>query len=168
MTATHIANPVRVKAIRILEVTDITNRAPGCGQTSPDLMLRLEDGTNCAISADMTARYVPVVGDYMVWQEDGYTYVNPKDVFERKYRALPLAVTLSGLESHQKRVVEEKAALDDLIQRLAAFIDTFDKGFSVFASLPEPERMRLYGQHRAMTAYSTILGERIAAFGSQA
>ncbi len=33
----------------------------------------------------MTARYTPVEGDYVVTQEDGYTYINPRDVFERKY-----------------------------------------------------------------------------------
>jgi hypothetical protein len=75
---------------------------------------------------------------------------------------------MTALAPHQQRVVDEKAELDDRIQKLAAFIDTFDKGFSIFAGLPEPERVRLYAQHRAMTTYSTILGERIAAFVSQA
>jgi hypothetical protein len=36
----------------------------------------------------MTARYMPVVGDYWVIQSDGYIYLNPKDVFERKYSPL--------------------------------------------------------------------------------
>lgn len=149
--ATHIANPVRVTALRITEV-DFS-------------ALRLEDGSTYHADAGMLARYKPVPGDYVVAQEDGYIYVNPKDVFERKYRMLPAA---SGLAPHQQRVVDEKAELDDRIQKLAAFIDTSTEGFSVFASLSEPERMRLYEQHRAMTAYSTIHGERIAAFGSQA
>ena len=33
----------------------------------------------------MIARYVPKTGDYLVTQEDGYIYVNPREVFERKY-----------------------------------------------------------------------------------
>lgn len=68
------------------------------------------------------------------------------------------------LQPHQQRVVDEKAQNDDRLAKLAAFIDTFDKGFSMFASLPEPERMRLYAQHRVMKELSAILGERIAAF----
>ena len=65
----------------------------------------------------------------------------------------------------QQRVVYEKAELDEKITKLAAFIETFSAPFSVFGALPEPERYRLYAQHRAMVAYSAILGERIAAFG---
>jgi hypothetical protein len=86
--ATHIANPVRVIATAILEVTDITDRSKGRGQSSPDLMLRLADGRNYKADISMTSRYVPVAGDYLVTQEDGYEYLNPKDVFERKYRAI--------------------------------------------------------------------------------
>ena len=37
----------------------------------------------------MCARMTPVKGDYWVTQlHDGYHYLNPKDVFERKYRLL--------------------------------------------------------------------------------
>ena len=36
----------------------------------------------------MCARMIPQVGDYWVIQSDGYVYLNPKDVFERKYRPL--------------------------------------------------------------------------------
>ena len=72
MNHTHIANPVRVTAVRILEVTDVTKREEGCGQSSPDMLLRLEDGRNFDADSGMTARYVPVAGDYVVTQEDGY------------------------------------------------------------------------------------------------
>jgi hypothetical protein len=91
MPYTHIANPVRVSATRILEVTDITPRIEGCGQSSPDLMLRLEDGRNYPTTCAMTARHIPVPGDYLVRQEDGYEYLNPKAVFERKYSVLATA-----------------------------------------------------------------------------
>ena len=33
----------------------------------------------------MTARYQPKIGDYLVRAEDGYEYLNPANVFERKY-----------------------------------------------------------------------------------
>lgn len=33
----------------------------------------------------MIARYKPAIGDYLVRQPDGYFYINPKAVFERKY-----------------------------------------------------------------------------------
>jgi hypothetical protein len=68
------------------------------------------------------------------------------------------------LAPHQQRVVDEKAELDDKVSKLGAFIDTFDKPFSKFAMPPEPERQRLYAQHRVMAQYSQILAERIAAF----
>lgn len=89
MNFTHTANPVKVHATTILEVTDITKREAGAGQSSPDLMLRLADGRNYEAKAAMTARHLPAPGDYLVTQEDGYEYLNPKDVFERKYSAIP-------------------------------------------------------------------------------
>ncbi len=96
---THVANPVRVTAVRILEVTDITNRAPGCAQSHPDVLLRLEDGRNFTADMTMTSRHVPVPGDYLVTQEDGYVYLNPKDVFERKYSRAPGPATDDGIEA---------------------------------------------------------------------
>jgi hypothetical protein len=76
MQFTHTANPVRVHAASILEVSEA-----GSG----NLMLRLSDGRNYEADTSMTVRYCPVVGDYLVTQEDGYEYLNPKAVFERKY-----------------------------------------------------------------------------------
>lgn len=38
------------------------------------------------VTTPMMARYVPKPGDYLVRQADGYEYLNPKDVFERKFR----------------------------------------------------------------------------------
>lgn len=75
-TATHTANPVRVNAATILEVSELG---------TANLMLRLSDGRNYEADTSMTVRYCPVPGDYLVTQEDGYEYLNPKDVFERKY-----------------------------------------------------------------------------------
>lgn len=75
MKFTHTANPVAVTARTILGVQSITEGA----------MLALDDTTNHFANHAMLARYTPVPGDYLVTQDDGYQYVNPKDVFERKY-----------------------------------------------------------------------------------
>ena len=75
MDFTHEANPVRVNATRILEVTGT--------------IFRLEDGRNYeAQKGMMLSRYAPAAGGYLVTQEDGYEYFSPKDVFESKYRSL--------------------------------------------------------------------------------
>jgi len=78
MKFTHIANPVAISARIILGVSTITEGA----------MLALEDTTNHFANHAMLARYTPVAGDYLVTQADGYEYVNPKDVFERKYHPI--------------------------------------------------------------------------------
>lgn len=80
MEFTHIANPVRVEAhvVKSFRVYD----SDGNGEVV------LEDGSSVDVTAGMLARYAPKQGDYIVTQEDGYVYVNPKDVFERKYSAI--------------------------------------------------------------------------------
>lgn len=163
MQATHIANPVRVQAVRILEVTDITDLSDGKGATHPDLFLNLEGGGTFVADSTMTSRYVPVPGDYLVTQEDGYVYLNPKDVFERKYSELPAAAP-SGLAPHQQRVLDEKADLDDKLVKLTDFMVRSP----LFADVPMTERARLARQHTAMMEYNLVLGERIACFGSYA
>lgn len=77
MEFTHTANPVRVHAAIILGVIAATEAAGA--------ILQLSDGRTFTTTEQMTARYAPVEGDYLVTQEDGYEYINPKDVFERKY-----------------------------------------------------------------------------------
>lgn len=73
----YIANPVEVTAYQI---TDL-------GPTFADGSFIVMVGTLAyAVSAEMAARYTPAPGDYYVIQSDGYAYLNPKDVFERKYR----------------------------------------------------------------------------------
>ena len=66
---------------------------------------------------------------------------------------------MSELQPHQQRVVDEKIALDQKYTSLTAFSIT-----ETFANLDEAERDRLKRQHAAMSEYSGILGERIAAF----
>ena len=61
------------------------------------------------------------------------------------------------MKAYQKRVVAEKKALDKKLESLKAFLGT--KAFRLPA-----EQDRLERQSWAMTEYSAILGERIAAF----
>lgn len=76
----YIANPVEVDAEKIVEVvSQATSEHP--------MILKLESGKLYSPNGGMLARMTPVAGDYVVTQSDGYVYLNPKDVFERKYRA---------------------------------------------------------------------------------
>lgn len=76
MKTTHIARPIGVSASIILNIEPLA---------SSGAMLLLDDTRNYYAKAEMLARYTPIPGDYLVRQDDGYEYVNPKDVFERKY-----------------------------------------------------------------------------------
>ena len=71
------ANPVVVDAEEIVDV--------GTTQADGSLHLALRNGENFTADAGMVARISPKLGDYWVKQSDGYIYLNPKEVFERKY-----------------------------------------------------------------------------------
>jgi hypothetical protein len=75
----YIANPVEVDAFKITKVN------PEADQGDHSRVLKLEDGKHVLADKGMLARMTPTVGDYWVVQSDGYVYLNPKDVFERKY-----------------------------------------------------------------------------------
>ncbi len=74
-------NPVVVDAFKIVSAGLIEGDAAVPGQYA----CALDSGENAVASAEMCSRYKPVAGDYWVVQSDGYVYLNPKDVFERKY-----------------------------------------------------------------------------------
>lgn len=69
---------------------------------------------------------------------------------------------MNDLAPYQRRVVTEKAELDEKLHALRTFFDGY-----VFAHLnpAEQDRMRRQAQH--MAAYRDILGERIDAFMSR-
>jgi hypothetical protein len=85
---THEANPVRVNAQQIVKAIHCLSKDDPRIQTG--WRFELEDGTELRlrINSPELARHIAVAGDYVVTQEDGYMYLNPKDVFERKYRRL--------------------------------------------------------------------------------
>jgi len=93
---------------------------------------------------------------YGVKYADGYISWSPKAVFEEAYIDIG---HVSQLPPHQQRVIGEKAALDDKLNKLTAFQQT-----EFFDSLPSEEKNRLESQCGAMGEYSNILAERIAAF----
>lgn len=68
------ANPVEVEAHKIVSVS-----------ADKPCHVALDNGENRTVDDGMTARMWPLVGDYLVIQSDGYEYLNPRDVFERKY-----------------------------------------------------------------------------------
>jgi hypothetical protein len=63
------------------------------------------------------------------------------------------------MQPHQQRVVDEKAELDEKLEKLRAFFGT-DR----FDGLDTDEKKRMWRQADHMEAYSGVLGERIAAF----
>lgn len=71
-----IANPVEVEAF-VIENLGIRE------ESGMPIMLK-EKGQYFATN-EMLARIEPQTGDYLVIQSDGYAYLNPRDVFERKY-----------------------------------------------------------------------------------
>lgn len=83
--ATHVANPVHVRAVQLVEFEE--------NQRTMAVDAFDADGGRYPLSKEMLARYTPVPGDYLVTQEDGYQYINPREVFERKYQAIGQRVT---------------------------------------------------------------------------
>jgi len=63
------------------------------------------------------------------------------------------------MEQYQKRVVEEKEALDEKIAKLGEFVDS-----NTFHRIDGAEQTRLSTQLKIMRSYSSILGDRINNF----
>lgn len=77
-----VANPVEVEAYVITSVWP--TRPDGSFEINTDHGWGDVQKTE-TITPEMAARYHPTIGDYYVVQSDGYAYINPKAVFERKY-----------------------------------------------------------------------------------
>lgn len=73
----YIANPVEVDAFKILSVSE-----PHADCT---VNVALDNGESEVATIEMMSRMKPQPDDYWVIQSDGYVYLNPKEVFERKY-----------------------------------------------------------------------------------
>jgi hypothetical protein len=70
--------------------------------------------------------------------------------------------TMSKLQPHQQRVVDEKTELDKKASALSDFIGTNP----IFDTLDTAEQERLREQNDVMWQYSEILGARISAFSA--
>jgi hypothetical protein len=85
-----IAKPVVVDAETIVAVQAVDASSPNASPSPVVAVVcnvELWSGRKVFCDAGMCARYYPKPGDYLVTQADGYMYLNPKDVFERKYSA---------------------------------------------------------------------------------
>jgi hypothetical protein len=90
MMQEYEANPVRVHAADIEGVQgDEKNPKRGVA-----IILRNDTGLPMVIhlTPEMVSRHWPRKGDYYVIQSDDYRYINPKEVFERKYHLVPKAI----------------------------------------------------------------------------
>lgn len=74
----YVARPVVVDAMTITAVAPSTVESGAVACT-------LDGGPTVIADAAMCFRYTPKQGDYWVVQSDDYEYINPKEVFERKY-----------------------------------------------------------------------------------
>ena len=75
----YVANPVEVDAHIIVGVGPV--------EGDGSMHLALQNGENVTADSGKIARYIPQEGDYWVIQSDGYIYLTPKEVFERKYHS---------------------------------------------------------------------------------
>lgn len=142
----YVANPVEADAFVIMEVF------PEQDQGDHSRVLRLDNGELVSADKHMMSRMTPAVGDYWVIQSDGYVYLNPKDVFERKYS--PIVTT------YKDRVRAELRDLTEKRTKLAKFInDSMEK---LTVSRAEQELLRR--QLSAMYEYEEILQKRIGFF----
>lgn len=69
---------------------------------------------------------------------------------------------MAGLQPHEQRVVEERAALMERIDKLRAFIDSSPH----FVTLDPADKDLLREQLVHMEGYAHVLAERIGRFGS--
>lgn len=76
----YVANPVVVDAFKIVSTDVVVDADPPL-----PLAMGLDNGKNVIATPEMQARMIPQPGDYWVVQSDGYVYLNPAEIFERKY-----------------------------------------------------------------------------------
>lgn len=78
------ANPIEVDAFVIVTVEPLSDDS---NDDKAGFNVSLDNGQEKIAHPAMCARMTPTQGDYWVVQPDGYEYLNPKAVFERKYSA---------------------------------------------------------------------------------
>ena len=63
------------------------------------------------------------------------------------------------MEAYQERVIEERNALQEKLEKLTSFFGT-----SLYHNLPQYQREMLDKQHAHMASYRNVLNERIGTF----
>jgi hypothetical protein len=143
----YIANPVEVDAFRIAAIVKAAS------DESP-MILKLDNGKLYSPNAGMLARMTPVVGDYVVEQSDGYVYLNPKHVFERKYRPddAPIGImeAIRGAVARGGSHAANSAKLfdSDLAEAIAVEISNL-RVYVIAKSAAEPNALELGAMVRA-------------------
>lgn len=77
----YLANPAIVEAFKIVVIhwSDAFNR---------DVNVILDSGQTVTVTRESIARINLKVGDYWVVESDGFAYLIPAEVFEKKYSPL--------------------------------------------------------------------------------
>lgn len=107
------------------------------------------------LEGDMTAS----PGDWIIKGVKGEFYPCKPDIFAATYSECAEAPA-SNMPPHQQRVITEKRELDEKAKKLSDFIGLNP----IFTNIDAAEQERLKEQCEIMWQYSTILGDRIAAF----
>lgn len=71
------------KKVRALRITSVVRVSASI--TDALFTVNLEDGTEAELPREMTARYEPQAGDYLVRYEDGYESISPAKAFTDGY-----------------------------------------------------------------------------------
>lgn len=109
--ARYVARPVLADAWQIVEV----QQGSMLDRCDLSYSIRLEGSSDfILLTHAQVARHRPVKGDYFVRQQDGYEYVAPKAVHERKYRC----IEREGFDDDAPAAVGD--FLEDLAQQVRA------------------------------------------------
>jgi hypothetical protein len=145
------ANPVIVDAYEITHVSELTENG--------SRWLALKDAPGHFATAEMMSRMTPAVGDFWVVQSDGYVYLNPRDVFLRKYA--PLA------KQDRLGMISEFIPVTEQMSR-EQICDAILKVHQTFNERQQPLKgRRLYCNPIVMDALKIILGDGKMALGCE-
>lgn len=106
----YVGNPVEVEAFTIVAIAD--------REDDNGVDLTLDNDQVVHADSAMLSRMSPAKGDYWVVQADGYVYLNPKDVFERKYAKLGEQEAPMAMPSTAKMVYDLTGKIDQIMAAL--------------------------------------------------
>jgi hypothetical protein len=121
--AKYVYRPLEVEGFVITHVRCICQNS--------EYELTLENGDKKLTTPRMCARMTPVQGDYWVIQPDGYEYLNPKEVFERKFIEKKDLQTTLTFEDVHKVWAASKVVTMKLEPKTALVKATLPNGFEI-------------------------------------